>query len=90
MCLGIPGEIVEFGDPARQLATVAVAGVRRKINVSLIEPDGIEPGDWVLIHVGFAMAKIDEEDARLALEALQLLGDLYVDEVETVRASDII
>ncbi len=89
MCLGIPGKIVELVDPERQLATVDVAGVRRKINVGLVEADGIGPGEWVLIHVGFAMAKIDEEEARLTLETLRLLGQAYSDEVEAVRASGI-
>lgn len=89
MCLGIPGKIVELVDPERQLASVDVAGVRRKINVGLVEADGIGPGEWVLIHVGFAMAKIDEEEARLTLETLRLLGQAYSDEVEAVRASGI-
>jgi hydrogenase expression/formation protein HypC len=89
MCLGIPGEVVELLDPVRHLAKVDVAGVRRNINVSLLEDDGVAPGDWVLIHVGFAMAKIDEDEARFALETLQQMGQAYTDEVQAVMASQI-
>ena len=59
MCLGIPGEVVELLDSNRHLAKVDVAGVRRNINIDLLEDENVVPGDWVLIHVGFAMAKID-------------------------------
>jgi hydrogenase expression/formation protein HypC len=90
MCLGIPGEVVELVDPARHLAKVDVAGVRRNVNVELLEDEEVGPGDWVLIHVGFAMAKIDEEEARLALEGLQLMGQAYSDEVRAVIESRII
>lgn len=89
MCLAIPAEIVELVDPERQLATVDIAGVRRKVNVGLVKDDGIAPGDWVLVHVGFAMAKIDEEEARLTLETLRMLGTAYGDELSAVRGSQI-
>jgi hydrogenase expression/formation protein HypC len=89
MCLGIPGEIVEFIDEGRHLAKVDVAGVRRNVNVGLLEDEQLAPGDWVLIHVGFAMSKIDEQEAKLALEGLQLMGQAYRDEVEAVRSSRI-
>jgi len=89
MCLGIPGEIVEIVDPARQLAKVDVAGVRRNISYDLLEPEGIEPGDWVLVHVGFAMSKIDEAEAELALASLQLMGQAYDDEMRAVFDSKI-
>lgn len=89
MCLGIPGEIVEIVDPARQLAKVDVAGVRRNISYGLLEPEGIEPGDWVLVHVGFAMSKIDEAEAELALASLQLMGQAYDDEMRAVVDSKI-
>jgi hydrogenase expression/formation protein HypC len=59
MCLGIPGEVVELLDSNTHLAKVDVAGVRRNINIDLLEDENVAPGDWVLIHVGFAMAKID-------------------------------
>ncbi len=74
MCLGIPGRIVEFVDPTRHLAKAEVSGVRRTINVGLVLPDGLEVGDWVLIHVGFALSKIDEYEARRTTEFLRELG----------------
>ncbi len=89
MCLGIPGEVVELLESNRHLAKVDVAGVRRNINIDLLEDENVVPGDWVLIHVGFAMAKIDEEEARRALEDLQLMGQVYADEVQAVAESRI-
>jgi hydrogenase expression/formation protein HypC len=82
MCLGIPGRIVEFVDTNDQLARADVSGVTRIINIGLLEDEGLEPGDWVLIHVGFAMSKIDEEEANLALASLKLMGQAYGDELE--------
>jgi len=89
MCLGIPGQLVDFIPDRQHLAKVDVAGVRRNINIGLLEDERLVPGDWVLIHVGFAMSKIDEEEAAMALEGLQLMGQAYVDEVEAVRESRI-
>jgi hydrogenase expression/formation protein HypC len=89
MCLGIPGQVVELVDANNQLAKVEVAGVRRNINIGLLDDVAIEPGDWVLIHVGFAMAVIDEAEAARALEGLQLMGQAYRDEVALVRESRI-
>jgi hydrogenase expression/formation protein HypC len=86
MCLGIPGQVAEFVADNPDLAKVDIAGVRRTINVALLEDEGLELGDWVLIHVGFAMARIDEEEARLALEGLQLMGRAFDDEVEQIAA----
>lgn len=86
MCLGIPGQVVEL-DANPHLAKVDVAGVRRMVNVGLLEDEGIVVGDWVLIHVGFAMALIDEEEAARALEGLQLMGRAYEDEVQALRSS---
>ena len=74
MCLGIPGRIVEITDPANYLAKVDVSGVQRTISVRLLENDMPEPDDWVLVHVGFAMAKIDETEALLTLAAVKKLG----------------
>jgi hydrogenase expression/formation protein HypC len=71
------------------LAKVDVAGVRRNINIELLEDDNVAPGDWVLIHVGFAMAKIDQAEAQRALASLQLMGQAYTDEVQAVVASQI-
>ena len=73
MCLGIPGQVVELVSPADGLAKVDFSGVRRAVNVLLLEDD-LEPGDWVLVHVGFALARIDEEEARSTLELLHRLG----------------
>lgn len=84
MCLGIPGQIVEINDPAQQRVKVDVEGVRREVSVALLGldgPDGARVGDWVLVHVGFAMAKIDEDEARETLDALKALGDLYEQEI---------
>jgi hydrogenase expression/formation protein HypC len=89
MCLGIPGEVVEIVDARRQLAKVDVAGVRRNVNYGLLEDEGIAPGDWVLIHVGFAMSKIDEEEADRAMAGLQMMGQAYDDEVRAVVESRI-
>jgi hydrogenase expression/formation protein HypC len=90
MCLGIPGEVVELLDSDRHLAKVDVAGVRRNINVGLLEDEEVAPGDWVLIHVGFAMAKIDQDEARFALATLQEMGQAYADEVQAVIGSQIV
>ncbi len=85
MCLAIPGQILEYVDEPNRLARVDVAGVRRTVNVGLL--DGIEPGDWVLIHVGFAMSKIDEEEALATHRLLQQMGSEYEQELEELKAS---
>ena len=89
MCLGIPGRIVEFVDTGHHIAKAEVSGVRRNINVGLVLPDGLDVGDWVLIHVGFALSKIDEEEAKRTTDYLTQLGDLYVDEVRQITESRI-
>lgn len=89
MCLGIPGRIVEFVGDGRLLARAEVSGVRRVINVGLVEPDGLEPGDWVLIHVGFAISRIDEAEARRTTEFLRQLGDPYERELDDLARSRI-
>lgn len=91
MCLGIPGQIVEVVDPEHHIAKVEVSGVRRNVNVALLAtgPDAVGVGDWVLIHVGFAMSKIDEEEAQATREFLERLGDPYEQELEELRASSI-
>lgn len=73
MCLAIPGQIVEFSDQERRLATVEVSGVRRKVNVELL--DDLATGDWVLIHVGFAMSQISSEEAEEQMRLLAMLGE---------------
>ncbi|MFC3890838.1 HypC/HybG/HupF family hydrogenase formation chaperone [Lentzea rhizosphaerae] len=89
MCLGIPGEVVEIQEDHPDLAKVDVSGVRRTINIGLLADEGVRCGDWVLIHVGFAMSKIDEEEARSALEFLETLGKAYQDEMDALRDSRI-
>ena len=77
MCLGIPGQIVEITNEARMMAMADVSGVRREVNVACVLEDDIADllGKWVLIHVGFAMSVIDEEEAASTLEALRDLGE---------------
>jgi hydrogenase expression/formation protein HypC len=90
MCLAIPGEVVELlpGNDD-QLAMVDVVGVKRRINVGLLEDETVAPGDWVLIHVGFAMSKVDEREAAEALRMLELMGQAFTDELQAVAESRI-
>ena len=85
MCLAIPGQIVEIVDEPNTLARVDVAGVRRTVNVGLL--DDVGPGDWVLIHVGFAISQIDEDEARATRELLEQMGAEYEQELHELRAS---
>jgi hydrogenase expression/formation protein HypC len=89
MCLAIPGRVIEVVDAENRLAKVDVAGVRRNVNISLLDTDdgGVAPGDWVLIHVGFAMSKVDEGEALATLRLLQAMGDAYEQELEDLKAS---
>ena len=87
MCLGIPGEVVELYSDRADLAMVDVSGVRRAINIGLLEDEIIQPGDWVLIHVGFALSKIDEEEAAAALAFLQGIGQAYDEELAALADS---
>ena len=89
MCLGIPGEIVEIADDGSRLAIVDVVGVRRRISVALLAEDALRPGDWVLVHVGFAMSRIDEAEAATTLALLAGLGQAYTDELDALASSDI-
>ena len=75
MCLAIPGQIVELVPDTATGAVVSVVGVRRRIDLGLLLDDMPVPGDWVLIHVGFAMSKISEADAREQMETLTMLGE---------------
>ena len=75
MCLGMPGRIVEIGDVVKQRALVDVDGVRSEVSVAMI--DGVDVGDWVVVHLGFAMARIDEEEALHLLGSLRELTLLY-------------
>jgi len=89
MCLAIPGQVVEITDAANRLAKVDVAGVQRTVNVGLLDADGAgaEPGDWVLIHVGFALSKVDEEEAEATLSLLEGMGKDFETELEELKAS---
>jgi hydrogenase expression/formation protein HypC len=89
MCLAIPGQVVEVVDDERRLAKVDVAGVRRTVNIGLLDIDGggVGPGDWVLIHVGFAISQVDEEEARATRELLERMGEDYEHELEELKAS---
>lgn len=89
MCLGIPGQIVEKLDIHEHLARVDVAGVGRIVNIGLLEDEALEVGDWVLIHVGFALSKIDEEEAESALAFLEGIGQAYQDELTALAESRI-
>ena len=89
MCLGIPGEVVEIMVDREDLAMVDVSGVKRAINIGLLDREEIKPGDWVLIHVGFAMSKMDEQEAKSALEFLEGLGQAYEDEMAALLESRI-
>ncbi len=91
MCLGIPGKIVEIIDEELTIAKADVSGVKRNINIGLVHYDDerVEVGDWVLIHVGFAMAKIDEAEAKATLQALEGIGEAYEDELEELKTSRI-
>ena len=91
MCLGIPGQIVELVDTHHHIAKAEVSGVRRNVNIGLLAegPDAVGVGDWVLIHVGFAMAKIDEEEARATREFLEQLGAPYEEELAELKGSAI-
>ncbi|MGD1910874.1 MAG: HypC/HybG/HupF family hydrogenase formation chaperone [Rivularia sp. (in: cyanobacteria)] len=83
MCLGIPGQIIEITDASNKLATVNVSGVKRQINIACIVDEEHPPasciGDWVLVHVGFAMSRINEKDAAETLQLLQEMAELMVD-----------
>jgi hydrogenase expression/formation protein HypC len=91
MCLGIPGRIVEIVDEDLQLAKAEVSGVRRNINIGLVNGDGekVGIGDWVLIHVGFALSKIDEAEAQSTLGVLEEIGAAYEQELAELQASRI-
>jgi hydrogenase expression/formation protein HypC len=89
MCLGIPGEVIEFLPDQPDLAKVNVSGVKRVINVGLLTDDPPVPGEWVLIHVGFALSKIDEREASAALQFLEGIGQSYEDELKALAESQI-
>jgi len=92
MCLGIPGQIVEIINEDMKLAMVDVGGVRRAVNVAFIvneaHPVSACLGDWVLVHVGFAMMRIDEQEAAATLALLREMGE-YQAEIDSMKTSDL-
>jgi hydrogenase expression/formation protein HypC len=85
VCLAIPGQILEVVDESNRLARVDVAGVQRNVNIGLLDDVGV--GDWVLIHVGFAISQVDEEEARATRDLLERMGTDYEQELSELRAS---
>jgi hydrogenase expression/formation protein HypC len=86
MCLAIPARLVEYVDGERQYALVELGGVRRTVNTSLLAgDDAAEPGDYVLVHVGFALSRVSEEEANETLRLLEQIGPAYDDEVHQIR-----
>jgi len=86
MCLAIPGKIVEIVDAENDIAKVEVGGVRRNINIGMLDKEDARIGDYVLIHVGFAMSKIDEKEAEETLRLLEELGS-YETEIDQFKSS---
>ena len=82
MCVGIPAKVVEILPAERKMAVVEVEGVRREVSIVIVADQGLAIGDWVLLHVGFAMSIIDEEEANAQLEFMRMLGSVYDEEVE--------
>ena len=89
MCLAIPGKIVEIVDEENSIAKVEVGGVRRNVNVGMLDKSDASVGNYVLIHVGFAMSKVDEREAEEALRMLELMGQAFTDELQAVAESRI-
>ena len=90
MCLGIPGQIISISDPIKKLGMIDVSGVQRQVNLACIMPEdgNIDSliGEWALIHVGFAMSRIDEAEAAKTMEVLLMLGEAQ-EEIEALRRS---
>lgn len=88
MCLGVPAQVVEIPDTNR--AKVSIDGVTRLVATDLLLADTLEVGEWVLVHVGFALSKIDETEAQTTLQQIkQLGGDTFEEEMESFQSSDI-
>lgn len=82
MCVGIPARVVAVGAAQQHTATVDVEGIQREVNTIMVDDEGLEVGEWVLLHVGFAMSKIDEAEAAETLAFMRVLGSVYDDEVQ--------
>jgi hydrogenase expression/formation protein HypC len=91
MCLGIPGQIIEIVDADRMIAKAEVSGVRRNVSIQLLEDQSspVRVGDWVLIHVGFALCKIDEQESEATLNLLNGMDSVYADELRALEKSEI-
>jgi hydrogenase expression/formation protein HypC len=90
VCLAIPGKVVEIVDPIKHVAKVEVAGVRRNVNIGLLQgEERPDLGEYVLIHVGFALSKIDEQEAMETLRMLEGMGQAYEDELDQLKESSI-
>lgn len=91
MCLAIPAQVVEISDPDARLALVDVAGVRRRVSIGLLDgtPDAVQAGDWVLVHVGFAISRVDEAEALHTRALLAHMGAAFEQELEELKASAI-
>jgi hydrogenase expression/formation protein HypC len=87
MCLGIPGQVIEILNDGSEHAWVEVSGARRRVNVALLEGEDLQVGEWVLIHVGFALAKLDEDEANQTLQMLEGMAKAYTDELEAMARS---
>jgi hydrogenase expression/formation protein HypC len=81
--------VVEITDPDACLAKVDVNGIKRAISIRLLAGAGLDVGDWVLVHVGFAMAKIDEREAAATLDAVRKMGQAYTDELDAFRSTGV-
>ena len=86
MCVGIPAQVVEILPAERKMAVVEVEGVRREVSIVMVIDEGVEVGSWVLLHVGFAMSIIDEEEAKSQLDFMRMLGEAYEEELEAFSA----
>ena len=86
MCVGIPAQVVEILAAEKKSAIVEVEGVRREVSIVIVLDDGVKVGDWVLLHVGFAMSIIDEAEAAAQLEFMRMLGSVYDEEVDAFSA----
>jgi hydrogenase expression/formation protein HypC len=92
MCLGIPGKIIEIVDHENGIAKAEVSGVRRNVSIQLLTDDQNPPkvGDWILIHVGFALCKLDEREAEATLRMLEEMSTAYADELRALEKSEIL
>ena len=86
MCLAIPARLVEYVDEERNYGTVELGGVRRRVNTTLlVGEDATDPGEYVLVHVGFALSRVSEEEANETLRILEQMGPAYEDEMDQIR-----